>query len=69
MWNLENSAGRPRSEEGGSFIVDFVLKEFFLCGLSVALSSPPTHLHLKNREQLVYLQEFKASRTDFYTDI
>lgn len=46
----ENSAGGPSGKEGGSFIVDFVLEEFIL-GVLPFTSSPPTDLHLKNKEQ------------------
>lgn len=47
-WQLEggdseNSAGRPTSKEGRSFILDLVLEEFAGCALPVA--SP--HFHLK----------------------
>lgn len=46
---LENSARCPGSKEGGSFVVDFVLKEFLLFVLFIALSPPPAHFYLKTR--------------------
>lgn len=58
---LENSAGCPTSKEGGSFIVDLVLKEFLLCVLPIALFPPPTHFHLKTNNTvslLTFLSSF-----------
>ena len=55
---LENGAGCPSSKEGGSFIVDFVLKEFLLCVLPITLSPPPTHFNLKTQKNLWFIYIF-----------
>lgn len=51
---LQDSAGRPTGEEGGSFIVDLVLEEFPVYVLAISPFPPPTHFHLniKNTHNL-----------------